>query len=126
MSKHLENIKQELYCERLRWDCPNYHCTIVTSEKLFEDIMWFCESWDNITYNRQRNLITLRSGGQIQLQALEGLTEVKVEQNNGGCEYTTVIFNFDWEICKLSVQGINYLMARLRSESKYDSRMVIC
>lgn len=126
MSKHLDNIKKELYCERLRWDCPNYYCTIVTSEKLFEDIMWFCESWDNITYNRQRNLITLKYGGQIRLQALEGLTETKVGQNNGGCQYTTVLFNLDNEVYKGGVQGITYMMSRLRSESKYDSRMVIC
>lgn len=120
----INNILQELGVERDRWDCPHYHATILTNSENFEEIYIYMVTWGNCTFKGKTN-ICLSGGGTIRLQALDHMAEKDVSVGNGGCEYTSIIINISDESYRLGSHGVNYLMSRLRSQSKYSKRMVL-
>lgn len=117
---------KELSFEKYKWDCPDYHCTVLTTKDCFKGLVDYMVSCSYVRKIRQGfDVVTLNKGGTLRFQDICVMSEEDVERNNGGDEYTTVILDVSSEDWNLGVYGINYLMTRLRSESKHPPRMVV-
>lgn len=122
-----KNLNRELSVERDRWDCPNYFCIIFTSESKWESVINYVGIWNDASYGELRQKLYLTDGGAIQFYNLKDKLNEEIMMDIMGLELTTSIIDTS-VIHKLNCQMQDfplYVMTRMRSESKYDSRVVV-
>ncbi len=120
-------VIDEVSTERGRWDCPDYLCLVFTSEEKWETIIDYVEAWDSCTYDTQKQKVQLSGGGVIKFYNLKNRTTDTLKIAVSGLEVTTSILDIGVVHrynCQLRDFPL-YLMSRMRSVSKYSSRLVI-
>lgn len=121
------NLNRELGVERDRWDCPEYHAIIFTSEEKWESVIDYVGIWDDASYEDQRRKLHLSNGGVIRFYNLEDKTNEGMKRDIAGLEITTSIIDTS-VVHELNCEMRDFplfAMSRMRSGCKYDCRLVV-
>ena len=122
-----KNLERELSVERNRWDCPNYHSTVFTSEVKWYGVVAYVMLWDYATYEEQSMRLRLSNGGIIRFYNLKDRTNEQMKMDIAGLEITTSIIDTE-VIHELNCEMRDFplfAMSRMRSGCKHDCRLVI-
>ena len=123
-----KNLERELGVERDRWDCPNYHGIIFTSEDKWYGVVAYVKLWNYCATRYDQGMkLQLSNGGIIRFYNLKDRTNEQMKMDIAGLEVTTSII--DTEVihevnCEMRDFPL-FAMSRMRSECKHDCRLVI-
>ena len=75
----MENIKTMILEDSHRWQCPNYNGVVVVHPDMIEDVVsMICVEFpeDVASLKVQRNIFTLKSGGELNVVHMESSSEI--------------------------------------------------